>query len=125
MPPTFAARWKTSSAPSRARKQASRSRRSYSAERTTLTSAPSSRSRPLVGVPRKPPPPVTTTFFSDQKPGSGAPEAIGGRLATAPRPGGLEAQRADREPEHPLIVDAVGAGPERGRADRDPALAAT
>ena len=54
IPPTWAARWITTSAPSSAPRQASGSRRSCSAERTTRTSAPSSSSRPTVGLPRKP-----------------------------------------------------------------------
>src|SRR3954453_20729592 len=72
MPPTFAARWITTCELSRASKQAARSRRSWSAERITLISAPRSSSMATVGRPRKPPPPVTVTRFWAQNAGSGA-----------------------------------------------------
>src|SRR5690349_2255847 len=71
MPPTRAARWMTTSAPSSACRVAAGSRRSWSDERITLTSAPSSESRLTVGVPRKPAPPVTATDFPLQNWGSG------------------------------------------------------
>ena len=77
---------------------ASRSRRSNSAERTTLTSAPSSRSRPVVGLPRKPAPPLTTTRLPDQKPGSGEADAIAGRLAAGFGRGGTRGERHGPKP---------------------------
>src|SRR4051812_42608717 len=89
MPPTRAARWMTTCAPSRAARHASWSRRSYSLERDTRTSAPSSSSSATVGRPRKPAPPVTTTCLPDQKPGSGVALATARRLAAL----------AAREPE--------------------------
>src|SRR5882724_12543660 len=71
MPPTLAARWMTTWAPSSAAKQAPRSRRSCSADRATFTSAPSSSSIATVGRPRKPAPPVTTTRLAAQNRESG------------------------------------------------------
>src|SRR5882724_4952504 len=76
MPPTLAARWMTASAPLSASRQAARSRRSWSAERIVVTSAPRSSSIPTVGRPRNPPPPVTVTRFWAQKAGSGEAEAM-------------------------------------------------
>src|SRR5688500_14165284 len=73
----------TTSAPWTTWKATARSRRSWSVERGTRTSAPSSRKRVVVGRPRKPAPPVTTTSLPDQKLGSGAPVVILGRLAAA------------------------------------------
>src|SRR5829696_7350559 len=70
MPPTFAARWITTSAPATASRQASRSRRSWSLDRTAVTSAPSSARSRTVGLPRNPPPPVTAVRLPSQKPGS-------------------------------------------------------
>src|SRR5215475_4851978 len=72
MPPTLAARWRTTSAPLSASRQAAGSVRSRSAERGTRTSAPSSSSIRTVGLPRKPAPPVTTTALPCQKALSGA-----------------------------------------------------
>src|SRR6478735_1841898 len=76
MPPTLAARWMTTCESRRASKQASRSRRSCSAERIVLTRAPRSSSIATVGRPRKPAPPVTATALPSQNPGSALTEAI-------------------------------------------------
>src|SRR6476659_9039287 len=76
MPPTLAARWMTTWDSRRASKHASRSRRSYSAERIVLARAPRSSSMATVGRPRKPAPPVTATALPFQKAGSGLTEAI-------------------------------------------------
>src|SRR5690349_11537255 len=81
MPPTRAARWMTTSAPSIAARAARWSRRSWSAERITRTSAPSVSSSRTVGRPRKPPPPVTATAFPRQNSGSDRAELTALTLA--------------------------------------------
>src|SRR3954454_19915594 len=66
MPPTFAARCTTTSAPSTAARVACGSLRSWSADRTTRTAAPSSRRSRMTAVPRNPAPPVTVTALPPQ-----------------------------------------------------------
>src|SRR6476620_6280767 len=72
MTPTLAARCTTMSAPSPAARVAAASRRSYSAERGTRTSAPSAARSRVTAVPRKPAPPVTTTALPVQNPAVGS-----------------------------------------------------
>src|SRR5436190_21753375 len=67
MPPTLAARWMTTSAPSTAARVSFGRRRSCSAERITRVSAPSWPSRPTTALPRNPAPPVTATGLPAQK----------------------------------------------------------
>src|ERR1044072_4522030 len=81
MPPTLAARWRTTSAPSSASLQASGSVRSCSADRGTATEAPSSESIRTVGLPRNPAPPVTATDLPCQKALLGARSANSGDLS--------------------------------------------
>src|SRR4051812_47841220 len=76
MPPTLAARCTTTSAASTAERVWAGSRRSCSAERTTRTSAPSSPSRAVTALPRKPAPPLTTTVLPSQNCGAGSDTAI-------------------------------------------------
>src|SRR5262245_55391586 len=116
IPPTLAARWITTWAPSSAARVASRSRRSCSAERTTLTSAPSSPSRATVGLPRKPAPPVTVTLFEVQNAASGGAVTICGRLAGR----GRETQRPHRQAQHARVVAAVATRPQGRAGERDP-----
>src|SRR4051812_37120161 len=66
MPPTLAARCTTTSAPSTAARVAAGSRRSCSAERTTVKSAPSASRSRVIALPRKPAPPVTVTALPSQ-----------------------------------------------------------
>src|SRR3954447_8405752 len=76
MPPTLAARWMTTPAPSTAARVAAGSRRSCSRARTVRTSAPSrSRSR-VTALPKKPAPPVTTTALPAQNSGAGSAMAL-------------------------------------------------
>src|SRR3712207_1466718 len=72
MPPTFAARWMTTSAPSTAARVAWGSRRSNSADRMTRTPAPSASRSRTTAVPRNPAPPVTVTALPCQNPASGS-----------------------------------------------------
>src|SRR5512132_408024 len=72
MPPTLAARWTTTSAPSTASRVARGSRRSWSADRIVVTSAPSAVRSRTTTRPRKPAPPVTTTAFPAQNSGVGS-----------------------------------------------------
>src|SRR5438270_8657080 len=70
MPPTTAARWKTTCGRASAKRRSicARSRRSYSAERGANTSRqPRARRPSTTNEPRKPAPPVTTTRLSDQR----------------------------------------------------------
>src|SRR4051812_13904856 len=93
MPPTLAARWTTTAAPSTASRVADGSRRSWSAERTTRTSAPSASSCRVTAVPRKPAPPVTTTGLPVQNSRDGEAAAMPGILGRADDPGGHAALR--------------------------------
>src|SRR5215207_7366960 len=113
MPPTLAARWMTTCAPRRASKQAARSRRSYPAERTTVTSAARSSSIATVRRPRKPAPPVTTTVLLDQNAGSGLADAIADRLASDAS-GGIS-------PTDPVAVADLRANRLRHEVERPPA----
>src|SRR3954451_10326614 len=76
MPPTLAARWTTTSAPSTAARVCVGSRRSWSADRTIRASTPRSPSRAVTARPRNPAPPVTTTALPRQNSGAGSDTAV-------------------------------------------------
>src|SRR5689334_2969205 len=83
MPPTFAARWTTTAAPSTAARVCAGSRRSWSAERTIRTPAPRSPSRAVTARPRNPAPPVTTTGLPLQNSAEGSDTALTDAYAAA------------------------------------------